>query len=59
MWPVDTTAFKQRVKLKKVFDVYFEENQPLIAVADSHNRIKVTDLKDAQDWGIVFVDSPC
>ena len=42
MWPVDTTAFAKRVRLKKVFDVFFKEDQPLIAVADSQNSVKVT-----------------
>ncbi|CAB4028667.1 apoptotic protease-activating factor 1-like, partial [Paramuricea clavata] len=41
VWPDDTTSSAKRVRLKKVFDVFFKEDQPLIAVADSQNRVKI------------------
>ena len=41
VWPIDTTAYKGRVKLKKIFDVFFGRHQITIAVADSQNRLKV------------------
>ena len=34
-----------RVRLKKVFDVFFKEDQPVIAVADNQNMVKVSKSK--------------
>ena len=54
MWPVDTADFVKRVKLRKVFDVFFKETQPLIAVADNQNRVKVNDVGRLPKWGKVL-----
>ncbi|XP_028393942.1 apoptotic protease-activating factor 1-like [Dendronephthya gigantea] len=41
VWPVDTTAFAKKVRLKKVFDVFFKDDQILIAIADNQNTVRI------------------